>query len=159
MFVLLLLSCETKITILTFGDCSLFQRVAKVTDAHKKERSVMVFYRWLVMLLQKMVSNAQASKVSNGYAVATEWWPCRGLSVALVMGGEQCLTVRPGMTSQQSTLSHHLELTLGKEIPLDIKYVILNFPYMLDAQINSKSVLVHQDDIRNFCKVIFKAMI
>ena len=47
---------------------SLFQRVAKVTDAHKKERSVMVFYRWLVMLLQKMVSDAYANKVSSGCA-------------------------------------------------------------------------------------------
>lgn len=47
------------------------------------------------MLLQKMVSNAQASKVSNGYARDGHWvMTVYGmLSVALVMGGEQCLTV------------------------------------------------------------------
>lgn len=116
---------------------------------------------WLCSCKRWLVMPRPAKSAMVMPEMATEWWPCRECSVLpwswVVSSASPSW---PGMTSQQSTLSHHLELTLRKEIPLDIKYVILNFPYMLDAQINSKkSVLVHQDDIRNFCKVIFKAMI
>lgn len=110
--------------------------------------------RWLVMPMP----TKSAVVVPE---TASEWGPCRECSTlppSWVVS--RTSPSRHGMTSQQSTLSHHLELTLRKEILLDIIYVILNFPCMLNAQINSKkSVLVHQDDIRNFCKVIFKAMI
>ena len=108
---------------------------------------------WLCFCKRWLVMPMPAKSATVVPETASEWWPCRECStLPLSWLVSSTSPSRRGMTSQQSTLSHHLELTLRKEIPLDIRYVILNFSYMLNAQINSKkSVLVHQDDIGNFC--------